>query len=147
VRAVTARIGLTANTPREAVYLMAKLDDDLHPLSGAGRYTLTFDRPPPFIAPGFWSLTMYDGRNNYTVPNPIHRYSLGSDDSLRSDADGSVTIYLQRESPGPDREANWLPTSDGPFYLVLRAYAPGRAMIETLERPGAYRPPVVKSVE
>ena len=126
VRAITARIGLTANTPREAVYLMAKLDQDLRPMTGAGRYTLTLDRPPPFIPPGFWSLTMYDGRNNYTVPNPIGRYALGSDDRLKANDDGSVTFYLQRESPGPDREANWLPAPAGSFYVILRAYAPGR---------------------
>ena len=53
-----------------------------------------------------------------------------------------MTIYLQRESPGKDREANWLPTPSGPFYIILRAYAPGQAMIEALEHPAAYRPPV-----
>jgi hypothetical protein len=89
---------------------------------------------------------MYDGRNNYTVPNPINRYALGSDDPLKLNDDGSVTIYLQRESPGPDREANWLPAPSGPFYVILRAYAPRRAMIEALERPGGYRPPVVQVV-
>jgi DNA sulfur modification protein DndE len=88
---------------------------------------------------------MYDGRNNYTVPNPIGRYALGSDDRLKAGADGSVTIYLQRERPGPDREANWLPAPAGPFYVILRAYAPGRAIVEALARPGAYRPPVVKA--
>ncbi len=81
---------------------------------------------------------MYDGTNNYTVPNPIGRYSLGSDDPLKADADGSVTIHLQRESPGKERESNWLPTPSGPFYIILRAYAPGKAMIEALEDPKAY---------
>jgi hypothetical protein len=58
-----------------------------------------------------------------------------------------VTIHLQRESPGKDRESNWLPTPSGPFYIILRAYAPGEAMIEALERPQAYLPPVVKAVK
>jgi hypothetical protein len=146
IRAITARIGLTANTPREAIYFMGKLDQDFRLFTGARRYTLTFDKPPPYIAPAFWSLTMYDSTNNYTVPNPIGRYSLGSDDPLKVDADGSMTIYLQRESPGKEREPNWLPTPSGPFYIILRAYAPGQAMIEALEDPKAYSPPVVKAV-
>jgi hypothetical protein len=145
IRAITARIGLTANTPREAIYLMGKLDQDFHLLTGSKPYTLTFDRPPPYVSPGFWSLTVYDGRNNYTVPNPINRYALGSDDPLKANDDGSVTVYLQRESPGPDRESNWLPTPLGPFYVILRAYAPGQAMIESLENARAYLPPPIQS--
>jgi DNA sulfur modification protein DndE len=142
-RAITARIGLTANTPREAVYFLAKVDQDSGLFTGANRYTLTFPRTPPYIPPGFWSLTMYDGSNNYTVPNQINRYALGSDDPLKASEDGSVTIYLSRASPGEDRKANWLPTPTGQFYLVLRAYAPGEAMIEALANPRAYTPPVV----
>jgi hypothetical protein len=146
-RASTARLGLTANTPREAIYFMGKVDQDFKLFTGASRYVLTFPKTPPYLAPGFWSLTMYDGTNNYTIPNPIRRYALGSDDPLKVNEDGSVTIHLQRESPGKDRESNWLPTPSGPFYIILRAYAPGEAMIEALERPQAYLPPVVKAVK
>jgi hypothetical protein len=143
-RAITARIGLTANTPREAVYFLAKLDEDFSVLAGTNRYSLTFPKTPPYIRPGFWSLTLYDGNNNYTVPNSINRYALGSDDPLKANDDGSLTIYLSRSSPGDDRKANWLPTPSGQFYLVLRAYAPGEAMIEALVNPRAYTPPVIK---
>jgi hypothetical protein len=74
----------------------------------------------------------------------MNRYALGSDDALKTKDDGSVTIALQCESPGPNRESNWLPTPAGPFYVILRAYAPGQAMIESLENSQAYRPPAIK---
>ncbi len=148
MRAITARVGLTANTPREAVYYTAGMDNEGNRLIGSQRYTVTFKKTPPVVEPGFWSLTLYDFSNNYTVPNPIDRYSLGSDDGkMKLNPDGTLTIYVQKESPGPDREANWLPAPAGLFYLALRAYAPGAAMVDSLTDPTAYEPPTVAIVK
>jgi len=148
LRAVVARVGLTANTPREAIYYMSGKDSEGNWLTGAHRYTVTFTKTPPVIAPGFWSLTMYDSENNYTVPNPIDRYSLGSDNKeMKFNRDGSLTIYVQKDSPGPDHEANWLPALPGNFYLILRSYAPGEAMVRSLTDQTAYAPPTVALVK
>ncbi|WP_156898175.1 DUF1254 domain-containing protein [Methylocapsa acidiphila] len=146
-RAVIARNGLTANTPREAIYIGGISGADEHRLSGAKKYAVTFKSPPPFIPPGFWSLTLYDLANNYTVPNPINRYSLGSDDKLKQESDGSVTLYLQKDSPGPEKEANWLPAPAGDYYLILRAYAPGEALIKSQTDKEAFPLPPIAVVE
>ena len=75
---------------------------------------MTFKEGLPYIQPGFWSLTMYDGTNNYTVSNPLNRYMLGSDTpDIKKNADGSFTLYLQADNPGKDKEANWLPAPPG----------------------------------
>jgi DNA sulfur modification protein DndE len=102
--------------------------------------------PPPFKEPAFWSATMYDWKNNYTVENPINRYSLGSDDPLKMNADGTVTLYMQSTSPGKDKESNWLPTQkSGRWYILLRSYSPGRAAIESSFDPSVWAPgPVVQ---
>ena len=108
-RAIIARIGLTANTPKEAVYYQGTLDSDGNQLTGAKSYTITFKKTPPFIAPGFWSLTMYDGSNYYTVPNEINRYFLGSDTPMKTNKDGSLTIYIQKDNPGRTRKPTGCP--------------------------------------
>ena len=146
-RAIIARIGLTANTPKEAVYYQGTLDSNGQQLTGAKKYTITFKETPPYIAPGFWSLTMYDASNYYTVPNAINRYFLGSDTPMKKNSDGSLTIYIQKDSPGADKESNWLPAPAGPFYLIPRAYAPGPAMVESLSNAKAYTPPPVVEVK
>jgi hypothetical protein len=126
-RADVAVFGLTANTVIEAIYYSGILDGNNEPMTGAKQYTLTisadaeFNRPVP---PGFWSVTMYDKVTSFSVPNSINRYSLGGDNDLVKNTDGSVTLYLQTDSPGADKEANWLPAPPGPFYLILRNYAP-----------------------
>ena len=146
-RAVIARVGLTANTPIEAVYWMYLRDTNGDPLSGSKKYTMTFKEEIPCYEPGFWSLTMYDARNNYTVPNPINRYMLGSDTPLQKNRDGSFTIYIQKESPGKDKESNWLPTPPGPFYLVPRAYAPKPQIIAILTNVKAWPIPAIVPVK
>ncbi|WP_242606196.1 DUF1254 domain-containing protein [Legionella cincinnatiensis] len=145
LRAIIARVGLTANIPREAIYFMTKRDSESNDLLSSKKYTITFKQLPPYIAPGFWSLTLYNLHNNYTVENPIHRYSLGSDNQMKRNADGSLTIYIQNTSPGKDKEANWLPSSkDGqPFYLILRSYAPGKAIVDSLSDSKAFTVPAV----
>jgi hypothetical protein len=111
-RAVAARAGLWGNHGYEANYAFAWTDADGQPLEGANRYELRLEEPPPVEA--FWSLTMYDVPDFYLVANPIDRYSIGDrTPGLRTAADGSVTISMQTDSPGPDKEPNWLPTPRG----------------------------------
>lgn len=143
IRAIVARVGLTANTPYEAVYWMYGLDKEGNPLTGAKNYTLTFQKEIPYYPPGFWSLTLYDAANNYTVPNPINRYMVGSDSNLKKNSDGSITIYIQKESPGKEKEANWLPAPAGPFYLIPRSYAPTPEIINLLSDVNAWPVPGV----
>ena len=138
-----ALTGLAALEPAEAVYLACNTDSNGRPLSGANAYRLTFpaDGLPP--ARAFWSLAMYEvtaeGRA-FFIDNPIGRYSIGDrTPGLQKAADGSLTIYLQRERPEGDRAANWLPAPSGPMRLVLRAYEPEDSLIQ-----GRYRAPGVQ---
>ncbi len=145
-RAIVARVGLTANTPYESVYWMYSLDKNNQELSGANKYTMTFKEEIPYYAPGFWSITMYDASNNYTVENPIDRYMIGSDShDLKKNRDGSFTIYIQHEHPGKDKESNWLPAPKGGFYLIPRAYAPKPQTIRILQDPTSWPVPTVDS--
>jgi DNA sulfur modification protein DndE len=147
VRSFVARNGLTANTPKEAIYFLGRLDNQAQPITGAKNYTMTFKQMPPFHEPSFWALRMFDATNYYPVPNPINRYVLGSDYDMKKNADGTVTIYLQNTSPGKDKESNWLPSPKGPFLLIIGTYAPGEALIESLSNPTAWEPPVIQVVQ
>lgn len=144
-RAMVVRWGLTANTLEETVYMGSLLDSKHKPLMGENNYVLTL-QPPPFKKPGFWSATVYNHSNSYTVENPINRYALGSDNDLIINKDGTVTLYLQNTSPGKKKEANWLPTpKSGRWYVALRAYAPDRQAIESAFDPKIYSPgPIVQ---
>jgi hypothetical protein len=150
MRAVVAVFGLTSNTTREAIYYTSVSDGAGKPLNGANRYALTFKEKPPCIdvvSPGFWSITAYDGATGFTIPNPIDRYSLGSDSKLARNADGSFTIYVQHDDPGQQRRSNWLPTSSGAFYLIIRAYAPTPHVAEDLNSPATFQgPPAILPV-
>lgn len=143
-----AVFGLTANAVHEAIYYSGVLDGNNEPMTGAKKYTITFKGPMLYakpVPPGFWSVTMYDKQTSYTVPNPINRYSLGSQSDLKKNPDGSFTMYLQATSPGKDKESNWLPTPKGPFYLILRNYAPVPELATALENPATFEgpPPVL----
>jgi hypothetical protein len=74
----------------------------------------------------FWSVTMYDGKTQLLIKNPINRYFINSPmlPELKKNDDGSLTLYIQKDSPGADKESNWLPAPDGPIYLVMRLYWP-----------------------
>lgn len=147
-RAKIARIGLTANTPFEAVYFQYIVDSNARPLTGEKKYTITYKEGLPYIEPGFWSLTMYDAKNNYTVENSLNRYMVGSDTpDLKKNPDGSFTIYIQAESPGKALESNWLPAPKGPFYLIPRSYAPADATIRILSDPTSWPVPAVVEVK
>lgn len=127
LRAVAADRGLYGNSGNEAIYPTYMSDSDGAPLNtGENSYTLTFqeDELPPVRA--FWSLTMYDGQTQLFIDNPLDRYLLNSNmvEDYVYGADGSLTFYIQKDSPGPELEPNWLPAPDGPFYTVLRLYGP-----------------------
>lgn len=126
-RYAAARLGIFGNSGEEAIYHGYFVDSDGAPLDAAGkRYSLTFGKGnlPPVEA--FWSVTMYDGKSQFLVDNPISRYLINSPmlPQLKTDADGGLTLEIQHTSPGPDKESNWLPAPDGPFFLVLRLYRP-----------------------
>jgi hypothetical protein len=147
-RALVAVAGLTANTIAEALYYAGVFDSGGGTLTGAKRYAITFTQPMTYaqvVPPGFWSLTMYDNVTKYTVPNAIDRYALGGDDTLQKNADGSFTIYVQRDDPGGEKTANWLPAPPGAFYLILRSYAPDPAVTKAIEHPETFEgpPPIV----
>jgi hypothetical protein len=143
-RAIVAVLGLTSNTPTESIYYPGMLDADSRPLTGARRYTMTLQEPMPYaktIPPGFWSMTMYDAATFLTVPNPINRYALGSDSDLKRNEDGSVTLYVQHDEPGPAKRSNWLPAPAGPFYLILRNYAPAPEVVAGLQNIASFQGP------
>ena len=132
-RAVGAQMGIGANSRDEALYPILETDSSGKPLDGSkGRYTLRFaaGKFPPVNA--FWSLTMYNLPDQLLVANPIDRYLINAPmlPDLTRDADGGLTIYIQKDSPGADREANWLPAPDGPFMLALRYYLPKPELLD-----------------
>ena len=138
-RALVARRYIGALTSAEAIYPMARADADGRPLSGEHRYTLRFAAggEPPVDA--FWSLTMYDDRDCMLVPNALDRHRIGDRSrGLVREPDGALVLHLQHASPGPQREANWLPAPAGRFYVTLRAYQPRPEILD-----GRWRPPAI----
>ena len=125
-RMAAAVLGIYGNSKQEAMYPLYGVDSTGQKLSGADKYTLHFanGQLPPVNA--FWSLTMYKMPESLLVANPINRYLINSPmlPELTKDADGGVTLYVQNESPGKDKEANWLPAPSGPFMMYLRLYWP-----------------------
>lgn len=125
-RMAGAVLGIFGNSKQEAMYPTLNTDSTGEPLTGANNYTLTFapGQLPPVNA--FWSVTMYKLPESLLVDNPIDRYLINSPmlPGLAKNPDGSVTIYVQNQSPGPEREANWLPSPPGPFTVVMRLYWP-----------------------
>jgi hypothetical protein len=117
-RGINAVLGLTANTTTEAIYYLGALDAQGQPLTGKNRYTITFKGPIPYaqaIPPGFWSVTMYDGTTKLTVPNPINRYSLGSDQRNEEERRRIFHDVSASEQPGEGRGVQWLPAPNGGY--------------------------------
>jgi hypothetical protein len=138
-RAIIALVGLGANQPEDAVYPLNVSDADGRPVTAENKYVLHFskDELPPVDA--FWSLTMYDAEG-FQVANPLNRFAIGDRDALKFNADGSLDLYIQSESPGPDNEANWLPApKNGTLGLTMRLYAPRPQVID-----GLWNPPAIK---
>jgi hypothetical protein len=140
-RAMVTMIGPGMNFAEDAVYPFSEKDADGKKYDGADHeYVMRFEKGQLPPVKGFWSLTMYDA-DFFFVPNPINRYSLSQSDTLLANADGSVDIYLQAESPGPDKEANWLPAPRGKFIPMLRLYWPEDQPPSILD--GSWTPPPV----
>lgn len=139
-RSVVALIGLGANLPGDAMYPRTTMDGEGQPLNGANRYVIHFVKGQAPPVNGFWSLTLYNDQQ-FFVQNPINRYSIGDRDKLKLNRDGSLTIYVQHDSPGMDKESNWLPAPADAFNLILRMYWPKPAALS-----GAWRVPPVEKV-
>jgi hypothetical protein len=137
-RAIVSQLGLGANLPEDAIYPLNLGDDAGRPLDGANKYTVHFDKgaTPPVNA--FWSITLYDAEG-FQVANSLDRFAVASWMPFRTNPDGSLDLYFQNESPGKDKEANWLPAPKEAFNLTMRLYAP---MSDALT--GKWSPPAVK---
>jgi hypothetical protein len=122
-RAIVAQAGLGANLPEDAIYPLNLGDENGKPLDGANKYTLHFDKRDMPPANAFWSVTLYD-LQGFQVANSINRFAVSSWMPFKYNADGSLDLYFQNESPGAEKEANWLPAPQGPFNLTMRLYAP-----------------------
>ncbi|MBL9136140.1 MAG: DUF1254 domain-containing protein [Verrucomicrobiales bacterium] len=143
-RMAAAGLGIFGNSKEEAMYPMYRTDATGAALNGsAHRYRLRFapGQLPPVHA--FWSVTMYELPSSLLTPNPIHRYLINSPmiPALKKDADGGITLHLQSESPGKDRESNWLPAPKGPFWCAMRLYWPRSEALT-----GTWRPPLLESL-
>ncbi|MHC2502914.1 hypothetical protein ACVI8K_009830 [Bradyrhizobium barranii subsp. barranii] len=140
-RAIVAQLGLGANLPEDAIYPNSVGDENGKPLDGANKYIVRFakDAVPPVEA--FWSITLYDDEG-FQVANPLNRFAVSSWMPFKRDADGSLTLYVQNDNPGGDREANWLPAPKSPFNLTMRLYAPKSEALS-----GVWNPPAIKRVD
>lgn len=138
-RAIVAMVGLGANQPQDAIYPLNLVDADGQPMKGEHRYVLHFSSTelPPVEA--FWSITMYDAEG-FQVANPLDRFAIGDRDPLTYNADGSLDIYIQHDTPGVDQESNWLPSpAQGKLGLTMRLYAPKAQVLD-----GRWVPPAIK---
>ncbi|MBV8797107.1 MAG: DUF1254 domain-containing protein [Hyphomicrobiales bacterium] len=122
-RAFITAFGLGANRPQDAVYPMSQRASLIEAYEGSRNYALRFEKGQLPPVKGFWSLTMYN-EEMFFVANPINRYSMSLRTNPKFEPDGSLVIYIQNESPGADKEANWLPSPKGKFHLMLRLYWP-----------------------
>ncbi len=140
-RALITYYGLGANRPQDAVYPTSEGPDILKKYNGANKYVVHFEKGSFPPVNGFWSITMYD-KNYFFVPNPIDRYTVSSRNKFKANADGSVDLYVQNESPGKDKESNWLPAPKDEFVLMMRLYWPKDTPPSILD--GSWKPPEVK---
>lgn len=143
MRALVTAIGLGANRPQDAVYPTSQKDAEGKTYDGANKYVVRFAKGQLPPVEGFWSLTMYDGAY-FFVPNPINRYSISARQDLKPNPDGSVDLYIQKDSPGADKESNWLPAPAGKFILMLRMYWPNESNPSIID--GTWTIPPVRKV-
>jgi hypothetical protein len=145
LRGMANLLGPGWNRPEDAIYPISMKDADGKAYDGAKyNYVMRFDKGALPPVDGFWSITMYD-KDLFFVPNTINRYNLSQRDDLVTNPDGSIDLYLQADSPGEDREANWLPAPRAEFKLVIRMYSPTRTAPSILD--GSWKPPAVRRVE
>ena len=140
-RGIIAQVGLGANVPEDAIYPINLGDETGKPLDGANSYTLHFDKNDMPPANAFWSVTLYDPEG-FQVANTINRFAVSSWMPFKYNGDGSLDLYFQNESPGADKEANWLPAPKGPFNLTMRIYAPKSEALT-----GKWNPPPVTRLQ
>ncbi|MBX3442240.1 MAG: DUF1254 domain-containing protein [Planctomyces sp.] len=140
-RALITAIGLGANRPQDAVYPTSEVDATGQAYSGANNYVMHFPKgqTPPVEA--FWSITMYDA-DYFFVDNPLNKYTVSPRDKLVYNSDGSLDLYIQHESPGKEKEANWLPAPKDRFLLMMRLYWPKESPPSILD--GSWEPPAVR---
>jgi len=143
LRAYANALGPGWNRPNDAVYPLTVIDADGKPFDGANKYVMNFPKGKTPPAKGFWSLTLYDAAN-FLAANPLNRYAVGSHTEFKYNPDGSLDIYIQKDSPGKDKEPNWLPAPAGKFGLFLRLYWPNEKAPSILD--GSWQPPAVKKV-
>ena len=139
-RAIVAQRDLGALSPEDAIYLSTLVDESLKQLDGANNYTIHFDKGATPPVNEFWSITLYDPKG-YQVANALNRFALSSWMPFKYNPDGSLDLYFQNDSPGKDKEPNWLPAPKGPFNLSMRLYAPKPSALTGKWNP----PPVVKA--
>jgi hypothetical protein len=140
-RAALESVALLHGESEMQVGYIGNVDGQGKPLDGNKNYEIRFDVPPPVF--GFWSLTLYDGKSKLFVDNPIDRYAIGDrTDGITYGEDGSLTISLRHRKPDGDASANWLPTPNGPFYVVIRAYNAGPDVFN-----GSWSPPPIRLVD
>jgi hypothetical protein len=139
-RAFVTAIGLGANRVQDAVYPTSLKDYKGDEYNGKNRYVVRFPKGQLPPAQGFWSITMYNAQY-FFVDNPINRYSISARQDLKANPDGSIDLYIQNESPGKDRESNWLPAPPDKFILMMRLYWPREKAPSILD--GTWKPPAV----
>ena len=140
-RAIVSQVGLGANLPEDAIYPLNLGDESGKPLDGANKYVLHFDKgiTPPVNA--FWSITLYNS-DGFQTANALNRFAVSSWMPFNHNADGSLDLYLQNESPGKEKEANWLPAPKGAFNLTMRLYSPKSEALT-----GKWSPPPVTRMQ
>ncbi|WMD22255.1 DUF1254 domain-containing protein [Achromobacter seleniivolatilans] len=143
MRALITAIGLGANRPQDAIYPISKVDAEARPYNGSNKYVMRFPKGHLPPVEGFWSLTMYDD-GYFFVNNPLNRYSISPRQNLQINSDGSTDLYIQKDSPGKDKESNWLPAPPGEFILMLRTYWPSEADPSIIK--GTWAIPAVRKV-
>ncbi len=144
-RALVTAIGLGANRPQDAIYPTTQKDADGHEYDGASKkYVIHFNKGDMPPVNGFWSITMYD-KDYFFVPNPLNRYTLSARNKFVTNPDGSVDLYLQADSPGKAKEANWLPAPKAQFIPMMRLYWPKDTPPSIID--GTWKPPAVAEVK
>jgi hypothetical protein len=146
-RAAAARGGIYGNSAEEAMYPLTRVLPNGEALDGSKHnYTLTFAKGQLPPANAFWSVTMYGGKSQLLIDNPLNRYLINSPmlPTMKTNSDGSLTIYIQKDSPGKEKESNWLPAPDDTIYMVMRLYWPKETPPSILPAgKGTWQPPAV----
>lgn len=147
MRAAAAKSGIYGNDPAEATYPFTRVTANGETIDASKHhYTITFPagQLPPVNA--FWSVTMYDGKSQLLIKNPLNRYLVNSPmvSAMKKNADGSLTLYIQKDSPGKALESNWLPAPNDTVYLVMRLYWPKESPPSILPAgAGTWKPPAI----